>query len=95
MDVGGTGIGWSRLLSLKDEKLLVTAYGSAVWIEEQQHVRRCDAMLAQDEHLGLTVEGSTFRYGNSTDWKMKYRPATCVFFSVVSFKHVSIAGFSL
>lgn len=88
--MGGAGIGWSRLLSLKDEELLVIAYGSAVWIEEeQQHVRRCDATLAQDKHLGLTVEGSTFRYGNSIDWKMKYRPATCVFLSVVSFKHVS------
>jgi hypothetical protein len=46
------------------------------------------------KHLELTVKGSTFRYGNSADWKMKYRPATRVF-SLFHLKHVSIAGFSL
>jgi hypothetical protein len=74
------GIGWSRLLSLKDVGLVGIACDSALWIEEQQHVRRCDATLAQDEYSGLIVERSAFRYGNSTDWTMKYRPATGVFF---------------
>lgn len=52
-------------------------------------LKRHDATLAQDEHLELTVEAKTFRYGNSADGKVKYRPATCVF-SSASFLTMSL-----